>query len=175
MNIKKFGATFAAGSLLALGGLSVGAAGSYAQETNTGYSISSENSDIHSSQINDSQAKISSNKYEFYADGQYVKAKNLASGEVEDLPATATVANGKTVRLTYEIQDKNNLLVTSVSDSQSEIGATTYSAGSDAKCWGGVVSSGLLGAAAGAVGGPVGAVVVGTAGSFKGALDYCDI
>lgn len=153
----------------------------------TGAAYAADESDddqtVEQQQLNEHQVQLEFSDYSFEAtdDGE-VEAINLETGETEALPEETTDANGNKVAIKYGIEDDNTLIVTAVdsdSDASGSLGA--QSAGSDAKCWLGIVGSGvgggLAGAAAGSavpvIGTAAGAVSGAMAGNAVGTANYC--
>lgn len=135
-------------------------------------------------QLNEHQVQLEFSDYSFEAtdDGE-VEAINLETGETEEaLPEETTDAYGNEVALKYGIEDDNTLIVTAVdSDSDASGSLGTQSAGSDAKCWVGIVGSGVGGGIAGtatgsavpAIGTAAGAVSGAMAENAVGTANYC--
>ncbi|WGH93511.1 hypothetical protein QDX21_01465 [Auritidibacter ignavus] len=123
-------------------------------------------------QLNEHQVQLEFSDYSFEAtdDGE-VEAINLETGETEAPPEETTDANGNEVALKYGIEDDNTLIVTAVeSDSDASGSLGTQSAGSDAKCWLGIVGSGVGGGLAGAATGSAVPVIGTAAGAVSGVM-----
>lgn len=146
-------------------------------------SDTSEYEAVEQQQLNEHQVQLEFADYSFEVndDGE-VEATNLDTGEIEGLPNTTTDANGNEADVKYGIEDDHTLIVTAVSDDHAASGEiSALSAGSDAKCWLGIVGSGVGGGLAGAAAGSAvpglgtvaGAVSGAMAGNAVGTATYC--
>lgn len=93
------------------------------------------------------------------------------TGDVEQLPGSAIDANGNEVTVKYGIENDHTLIATAVYEDSSVLDQTEIQAtSSGAKCWLGIVGSGVGGGLAGAAAGSAVPIIGTAAGAVSGAM-----
>lgn len=127
---------------------------------------------VETQQLNEHQVQLEFTNYTFETnDAGEVEAINSETGDVEQLPGSAIDANGNEVTVKYGIENDHTLIATAVYEDSSVLDQTEIQAtSSGAKCWLGIVGSGVGGGLAGAAAGSAVPIIGTAAGAVSGAM-----